>query len=263
MLRNKEFAVLFLSLTAISAVGVAVLFSESALAAGIGAFFFLLLLITVLLITRGRYKKIQALSDTLRRVNRGDYSLHPEEGQEGELSILQSEIYKTVLMLKQQNELLEKDKSFLADSLSDISHQLKTPSTSMFVMTDLLCDSKLSDEKRTEFTDNIRQQLQRMQWLIESLLKLSKLDAKTISFHIRGTTPKMLVDKALAPLLIPAELKNVTFEFSSDEKPFSCDINWTVEALVNILKNCLEHTPANGIIKIRCNHQSRNNKRDV
>ena len=104
------------------------------------------------------------------------------DNNEGELSILKSDIYKVTKMLSEQGVTLHEDKAKLTNAISDISHQLKTPLTSMMVMADLLRDKQLDDRKRTEFTRNLQVQLKRMEWLVSSLLKLSKIDAGTITF---------------------------------------------------------------------------------
>ena len=132
--------------------------------------------------TRWRYKELEKLSSYLRQISGGDYSLDVRDNYEGELSILKSDIYKVTLMLSEQGSLLRQDKIQLTDAISDISHQLKTPITSMTVMAELLSDVALPTTKRTEFTRNIHIQLQRIDWLVTSLLKLSKIDAGTVQF---------------------------------------------------------------------------------
>src|SRR5699024_2448927 len=169
----------------------------------------------------------------------------------GELSILKNNIYKVTLMLAEQGELLKKDKIHLTEALSDISHQLKTPLTSMTVMVDLLSDPQLSSEKRSEFIHTIMRQLERIEWLVSSLLKLSKIDAGTAIFKQDQVFVQELIEKALDPVLIPIEIKEQTISITGDEKvSFIGDLNWTVEALTNILKNCVEHTQAGGRIAL-------------
>lgn len=211
----------------------------------------LCILILVYLYLYSRNKKIARLCDYLKRMNNGEKALELRDNEEGELSILKSEIYKTTLQLREQASQLQDEKLYLADSLSDISHQLKTPLTSMFVMTDLLSDDKLEPEKRKEFLEVITSQLQRIQWLVTSLLKLSKLDAGTVEFRPTQADLYQLVGKALEPVMIPMELKGQILEMA-ENRHFSmrCDFNWTVEALVNILKNCVEHTAEKGKITI-------------
>ena len=148
-------------------------------------------------------------------------------------------------------DILKKEKLFLANSISDISHQLKTPLTSMFVMTDLLSEDSLPIEKRIQFTTNIRNQLERIEWLVVSLLKLAKLDAGTIVMKKDVVSVKKVLDRALEHLMIPMELKEqkLTVEGTHDIT-FIGDLNWSAEALTNIIKNCIEHTPNQGEIRI-------------
>lgn len=211
----------------------------------------ILMFIAFLLLTKWRYNQIEELSRYLKRIANGEYSLDIRDNNEGELSILKSEIYKVTVTLREQAELLKKDKLFLADSISDISHQLKTPITSMFVMADLLYDENLPQDKRLEFTENIRSQLERLQWLVSSLLKLSKIDVGTIEFEKENVNVKELISKAVEHLLIPMEIKEQTLEINGDENTqFIGDFNWSSEAVANIIKNCIEHTPCGGRIGI-------------
>lgn len=251
VLRNREFLRWLLAGALAGVLGTLLCARFSAQAAWVTAGTAAAMLLLFSAFTVWRYRRLAALCETLKRVNAGDYALEPADSEEGELSILQSELYKTTLRLREQSERLKKEKEQLASSLSDISHQLKTPLTSMFVMTELLCDGSLADEQRRVFTARLRAQLERLQWLVESLLKLSKLDAGAAEFLPREMPPEKLLDKALAPLRIPAELKNLTLLADSDGRPILCDPNWTAEALVNLLKNCVEHTPPGGEVRVR------------
>jgi signal transduction histidine kinase len=211
----------------------------------------LLLAGTAILFTVRRYKDIEKLSGYLRKIYGGDYSLDIRDNTEGELSILKNEIYKVTLILSKQTELLKTEKEQLADALSDISHQLKTPLTSMLVMTDLLNNDALEPGKRKEFTRNLTNQLKRMEWLLTSLLKLSKIDAGTATFKKERINAAELISHAAKPLLIPMELKNQRLLTDGDASlTFSGDYNWTTEAFINILKNCVEHTPDGGTISV-------------
>ncbi|MCI8464386.1 MAG: HAMP domain-containing histidine kinase [Lachnospiraceae bacterium] len=198
-----------------------------------------------------RYRKIASLSLYLKRVLNGERQLDIPDNAEGELSILRNDIYKLVTKLESQAELLLADKAYLVDSLSDISHQLKTPMTSMMVMTDILRDERLPIKKREEFVRAIRSQLKRMEWLLTSLLKMSKLDAGTIQFKRESISLRALVAMATEHLLIPMELKEQTFTVEIPENQrIVCDSHWTAEAIANIVKNCMEHTPEAGTISI-------------
>ncbi|WP_167958988.1 sensor histidine kinase [Anaerosporobacter faecicola] len=205
----------------------------------------------VLIFTKARYRKISQLSDYLCRIYMGEYSLDVRDYEEGELSVLKSEIYKLTLRMVEQNELLIKDKRYLADALSDISHQLKTPLTSISVMADLLESDQLEEDKRLDFARNIHTQVERMRWLVISLLKLSKLDANAIEFKQEIISLKELVKESLKPFQIISELKNIEVKVGGDDYA-ECkgDFSWLLEAISNIIKNCFEHTNTNGHIEI-------------
>jgi len=223
----------------------------SSAAMGITAVTSVLLIGCCLLFTRWRYREIEKLSGYLRQISSGNYSLDVRDNQEGELSILKNDIYKVTLMLSEQRLLLQEDKIKLTNAISDISHQLKTPLTSMTVMADLLSDPDLDVEKRIEFTRKISLQLDRIGWLVSSLLKFSKIDAGTIQFKKDSIKVKKLVQKSMEPILIPMDIKEQRIQIEGeDATSFIGDYNWTTEAMINILKNCVEHTPAGGEITI-------------
>ncbi|GAP15393.1 signal transduction histidine kinase [Longilinea arvoryzae] len=252
MLRNKELRFYFASLFAVLVTGTVISYSIDP-RAGLVALIALLLTVVISgLFSYWRYRQIGKLSNYLKRITGGDYSLDIRDNAEGELSILKNEIFKVTVTLREQAEQLKKDKRFLADSISDISHQLKTPITSMRVMTELLGDENLPREKRAEFTQNIRSQLERLQWLVTSLLKLSRMDAGTIEFRKETVDVRSMLTKAVEPLLIPMEIKNQALEISGDERTrFTGDLNWSAEAVTNVIKNCVEHTPQGGKISIQ------------
>lgn len=245
MLRNKEFRWLLLTMSTISLLAIIVTAFISSGAMEITAVTSVLLIGCCLLFTRWRYREIEKLSGYLRQISSGNYSLDVRDNQEGELSILKNDIYKVTLMLSEQRLLLQEDKIKLTNAISDISHQLKTPLTSMTVMADLLSDPELNVEKRMEFTRKISLQLDRIGWLVSSLLKFSKIDAGTIQFKKDSIKVKRLVQKSMEPILIPMDIKEQRIQIEGeDATSFIGDYNWTTEAMINILKNCVEHTPA-------------------
>ncbi|GIO96484.1 hypothetical protein J14TS5_15700 [Paenibacillus lautus] len=251
MLRNREIQMLLLIMSSISLAGGVAAAFISPVAAVLVFIMSILLIGSSLLFTRWRYRELEQLSVYLREISSGNYSLDARDNQEGELSILKNDIYKVTLMLSEQRSLLERDKTGLTDAISDISHQLKTPLTSMTVMADLLSKPDLPSAKRTEFTRNIRIQLERIDWLVSSLLKLSKIEAKTIQFKKDQIEVKKLIQKALEPVLIPMDIKEQTVSIKGDDNvSFVGDFNWTAEAVINILKNGVEHTQEGGVIAI-------------
>lgn len=199
--------------------------------------------------TKRRYKKLSELNDYLSLVLSGNYNLDINDNAEGELSILKNNLYKIITTLSTQNEMLKKDKVYLADSLADISHQLKTPLTSMMVMTDLLKESD-SGGREQEFISIIENQLEKMRWLILNLVKLSKLDADTVDFRYESVSVEKVINESIKPFLVMLDLKSITLNNSINNFTFTGDKNWTVEAFENILKNCIEHTDKNGELTI-------------
>ena len=189
------------------------------------------------------------ISEYINRLLNKDYALDIIDNDEGTLSSLKNDIYKVTVMMTEQNELLKQDKMLLANNLADISHQLKTPLTSMLLMSDLLDSDELTKEERKEFLRVIKSQLKRIEWLVSSLLKLSKLDAKTIEFKKDQIHAHDLLRKAIEPVYMMIETKDQQYLVSGDNPLIETDVNWTCEAFVNILKNCSEHTPQGGILK--------------
>lgn len=251
MFRNREIRLLLLTLFSISLAGNAAAAFISLETLAVTLIISVLLMSCSLLFTRWRYRELEKLSGYLRQISSGNYSLDVRDNQEGELSILKNDIYKVTLMLSEQRSLLQEDKIKLTDAISDISHQLKTPLTSMTVMADLLSNPELPDEKRMEFTRKISVQLERIGWLVSALLKFSKIDAGTIHFKKDQVRVKELVQKALEPMLIPMDIKEQRILIvGQDTCTFTGDLNWTAEAMINILKNGVEHTPEGGEISI-------------
>ncbi|UAL47764.1 HAMP domain-containing histidine kinase [Sutcliffiella horikoshii] len=252
MWRNREvqlYLITMILIGAVASVAAALFFTISTTILVLATT--MLLIASSVVFTRWRYKEIEKLSGYLRQISNGNYEMDVRDNHEGELSILKSDIYKVTLMLSEQRSYLEQDKIKLTNAISDISHQLKTPLTSMMVMADLLSDKKLDESKRAEFTQNIRVQLERIEWLVSSLLKLSKIDAGTVSFKKDNVSVQGLIERAVQPVLIPMDIREQTLVVEGDESvTFTGDNHWTAEALINILKNCVEHTPVGGNIFI-------------
>ena len=250
MYKNSEFRYMFIS----AAVFTAVISVCGYALCGIAAFILLMLTGAVLTcvsvyFTRRRYADIEALNSYLVRVLAGEENQSILDQKEGELSLLKTNIYKTTSTLYYQKEFLSKDKAALADAIADISHQLKTPLTSMIVMNDLL-KTEEDNEKRIEFLNTQSNQLDRMSWLIQTLLKLSKIDAGTITMKPEEIKANELIKEVIKPFEIQMDLKNITYSQNDSDMTFKCDKNWTIEALQNIVKNCIEHMDNGGSLVI-------------
>ncbi len=194
--------------------------------------------------------QVAGLSAYLRQIDDGDYALDVRDNGEGSFSLLKNDLYKVTVRLREQAELLQKDKTALSNLIADISHQIKTPLTSLGVLVDLLAEDPPEADRRA-FVERLRTQLGRSQWLVAALLKLARLDAGTAAFKSEAVDVRRLVEKALEPLQIPLEIKRQRLEVHGEaEASFTGDLNWSAEALTNVIKNCVEHTPEGGKIEI-------------
>jgi signal transduction histidine kinase len=194
--------------------------------------------------------QVVGLSAYLRRIEAGDYALDVRDNGEGNFSLLKNDLYKVTVRLREQSELLQKDKTALSNLIADISHQIKTPLTSLGVLADLLAEDP-PEEDRHAFVERLRAQIGRIQWLVTALLKLARLDAGTAAFKSEPVDVRQLIERALEPLQIPIEIKKQRLEVHGDDSAsFTGDLNWSAEALTNVVKNCVEHTPEGGKIKM-------------
>ena len=196
-----------------------------------------------------RYKRIASLASDINKVLHGDNSISLENYSEGELAILHSEIYKMTVRLREQQNNLINDKKYLADSIADISHQIRTPLTSINLLVQLLSAPNLTDERRQELTHELYGMLSRIDWLITTLLKISKLDAGTVTFKEEKVSLQTLINKSCSTLLVPIELRGQELVINTNGD-FVGDLSWTCEAIGNIVKNCMEHTQESGKIEI-------------
>lgn len=199
------------------------------------------------------YNKIRKLSIYTNDILNNKYNMDIREYSEGDISNLKNDLYKMTIKLKEQNELSLKDKIYLQDTLSDISHQLKTPLTSMYVINELLYDDKLDKSLKKELLNKSKKGLERIEWLITSLLKMSRLDSGSEKLILENVKLINIINKTIEPIKISLELKNINLNVScSNDIKVNVDVNWTTEALINILKNAMEHTLENGNINIVC-----------
>lgn len=252
MLRNKEFqkfSILFLLMAAVFAmVGFVINVYAGILSIISSAVFG----IVFFMFTKSRYKSIAKISDEIDLVLHNDDHLYITESNEGELSILQSEIRKMTLRIREQNDALKKEKEHLADSLADIAHQLRTPLTSVNLILSLLENSNDENELK-KFKREAEELLLQMDWLITSLLKISRLDAGIVVFKSEEIDVNKLISTALRPFLISIELHNIDLQIHVEKGiVIHGDSGWLSEALQNIFKNCIESVGDNGRLQITC-----------
>lgn len=185
----------------------------------------------------------------INRILHEDVHISFEKYEEGELAILESEVQKMVVRLREQQQQLLDDKMYLAESIADISHQIRTPLTSINLLVSFLSEPDITEEKRQKTIRELYELLSRIDWLITTLLKISKLDAGTIQLKQEEMTMKTLIQQSVEPLLVPIELRGQVLQIEAQGR-FEGDLNWTSEAIGNIVKNCMEHTPAGGKLHI-------------
>ncbi len=200
-----------------------------------------------------RYSRINNLCSDIDNIINGDYHINLENYKEGELSVLCDEIYKVLSRLNYSTELLKKDKKYLSDSIADISHQLRTPLTSINILVSRLSEEDLSDDKRMELCMGLRKKFLGIESLIEVLLKMSKLDAGTVIFKSGKVSVARIINLAYDAIAVPMELKGQTFDCVTSDEIICGDEMWLVEAFSNIFKNSMEHTPEGGTVSVCVN----------
>lgn len=215
--------------------------------------FSFLWLIIILFYLKRRDKKIKQITKYINEIKNKKYELNIDENSEDELSNLKNELYKITIMLKEESEISKKDKENLKISVEDISHQLKTPLTSITIMLDNLKENPNMDENtKQKFIFEISKQIDWINWLVISMLKLSKLDANVVQFYDEKINLNKFITEIVKNLEIPIEIKNQNIIINGDnEAYFVGDYKWQQEAVTNIIKNCIEHNKENGTISIK------------
>lgn len=211
-----------------------------------------LIILIFYLYDKNKSKKIKEITKMISKINNRQFDIDINDFNEGELSILKNEISKTTTMLRQVADNSVKDKLNLKDSLGDISHQLKTPLTSITIMIDNILDNPDMDEKtRKKFLINIKREILNINFLVMSLLKLSKFDANVVKFNKESVYLKDIIIESIKNVSMIKELKNITIKVSGDDNiKLLCDFKWQVESITNILKNSIEHTSEYGTVEV-------------
>ncbi|MDK2866809.1 MAG: hypothetical protein PWP51_640 [Clostridiales bacterium] len=252
MFRNREirqFAVLFF-IIAVSAVSMG--FAVSMTAGMLAVVYTVVFGVIFFVFTKARYKKIAQIADQIDLVLHNENRLYIDETDEGELSILQSEIRKMTLRIREQNNALRGEKTYLADSLADIAHQLRTPLTSVSLILSLLEDNP-DENERKKLVREIKTLFIQMNWLLDFLLKISRLDADIVTLKNESIRVRALLDSALQPFLIAMEIHGIVLKMDVPETAtVNGDFGWLSEAVQNILKNCIESVGDHGHIEITC-----------
>ncbi len=198
-----------------------------------------------ILYIKNRNNKISEMTQYINEINDKNYTLKIDENSEDELSNLRNDLYKITIFLKEETERSNKDKQKLKTSLEDISHQLKTPLTSISIMLDnLIQNPEMDKQTRTKFIYKISEQIEGINFLVISLLKLTKIESYSIEFQKQNINVAKLINESVKKLEIPLEIKKQEVIINgSNETTFIGDYKWQTEAITNIIKNCIEHTP--------------------
>ena len=191
-------------------------------------------------------KELEALSQDIRRIIDGQ-AVDLRDNLEGRLSALKNDIHTLSGRLNEKAKNLQNEKAAMANTLADISHQLKTPLTAMMMMAELL--ETAPPEKHPEFISNLKQGLTQTEWLANALLKMAKLESGSAAFNMITIPASKLVDIAATPLKILLDIKDQRINLTGEASLY-CDRNWTAEALTNIIKNASEHSPQGSVIEI-------------
>lgn len=215
--------------------------------------FFIVIIIIYVIYNKYINHRISNITKYVEEINKKNYKLDILSNGENSLSLLQNEIYKTMVMLKESADNSLLDKKQLKDSLSDISHQLKTPLTSISIMLDnIIDDPNMPSNIREEFILDIKREITNINFLVQNILKLSKFDANTINFAEERIDIQKLLDETVQKVSVLSDLKNINISVSCDRgMKIKGDFKWEVEALTNILKNCVEHAYENSEVIIK------------
>lgn len=199
-----------------------------------------------------RRRAVKRMSLLIRRVMAGDDRIDLREYRGGELAALAADVQKLTLMLREKESQLSDEKRILLRAIGDISHQLKTPLTSILMYAELLSRSTLEEDKRKAFAESAERQIARLEWLVQSLLLISKLDAKAIVFRKEAVSLADITEGTADPLRPKIAAKGQSLEISGDPAALiETDRNWLIEALSNLLKNAHDHAPEGASIKLR------------
>lgn len=213
----------------------------------------LCLMLIFIIYNSNKDRKLRKITEYIEEINRKNYKLDIDSNSEDELSILQNEIYKTTILLKEQAENSLSDKISLKNSISDISHQLKTPLTSITILLDnIIGNPDMDVNTRHEFISDIRREIVNINFLVQALLKLSKFDANAVEFIEKEVKLSKIIDSAIKNVMPLCDLQKVEINIEVNESDtLLCDEKWQVEAISNILKNSVEYSNSGGTILVR------------
>ena len=250
-MRNPALAWQTLILIAVQAVVCVAAFfvagAEAAAAAGIAGAAALVLFCVFSLI---RHREIVRLSTEIDEVLHDGRRVDLSDCREGDVAVLRNEVSKMIARLGRTADSLDREKTALADALADVSHQIRTPLTAIELMIPVI-ERSGSEEERLRWLHELELMVDRVSWLVTALLKMAKLDAGAVRLQRRAVDAPRAVEAAVDPLAVALDMRGVTCEIiAGGAETFEGDAAWTTEAIGNIVKNCMEHTPEGGSIKV-------------
>jgi len=253
MLRNPELQRELVLMGIIAAAGVVVMGFwqgwKAALGIGVICLIFVIVFIAVSI---QRYRVISLMGEQIDQILHGEDIPLMEDCGEGDLAILSTQVKKMVRCLHEQQGTLQKEKDLLADSMADISHQMKTPLTSIHLILSFLQEEDLTFVRRRELVKKLTILTDRMDWMVYALLRMAKLEAGTVTLQRQYFSIDKLIKKSYESLAIPMELRGISFHSDVEEGAgMTGDIAWMTEALTNVMKNCMEHTPEGGEVFVK------------
>lgn len=207
----------------------------------------LLLILFFWRLTKKRYLRLEELGGSLEEILYGNDGMDLVPDEEGELAVLSGRIYKMTVRLREQSEQLQREKIYLKDSLTDISHQVKVPLTSARLVMQSLRNPQLTAKERRELLAELERLSAKAEQLIEVLLKIARLESGSAQLESAELPMDKVVRKALEPLNILLDIRGIEVVTDLPEGVrFQGDLLWSAESVENVLKNCLEHTPDGG-----------------
>lgn len=200
-------------------------------------------------------RDIKEIENYIEEINNGNYKLNIDNNTEDELSILKNDVYKIMINLKETRDISINDKNKIKEMVEDISHQIKTPLTSIMINIDNLEEyENLSNFEKNKIIMDTRKEVERINSLVKSLLTLARLDTNSIEFNNKETFLNKIIDESIDKVKLLAELKNIEIKKEVDKNiKLIADFNWQVEAISNILKNAVEHSKEKVEIKVENN----------
>lgn len=247
LFRNKEFKIIYLIFITLSTILCLIGLRVSFVCFLLMTIQTIAIIILFLILNYYKYRNMSKLSEKIDRILHDTENIVFDKCNEGELAVLENEVAKMTNKIKLQNELLKEDKLYLVNALANISHQIRTPLTTINLILTMLSKSDLDPNKRREYIFELSSMINHIEWLITTLLKLSKLDSKTAYFNKTDVNIKKVFTDIKESFEVYLDINNVNLILNIDDNiSFVGDYDWSKEAFYNIIKNCIEHTSSNG-----------------